>query len=155
MLLCNDAAGYSLVTGISQGSRAKDALQPYRSQEGVHQPVHLVGWKQIPTLQNSRRQIGDHHKMLLEHFAQDITEAIIIFQAADLGDHSKSLKSFIVQFVYEGEVWVGDNHIGQLLDISQTVRKTAMVPLAGRSSSSPVNRGHTEWVAPCVHSSPS
>lgn len=93
--------------------------------------------------------------MLLKHLAQDITESIIIVQAANLRYHSESLKSFIVQFVYEGEVWVGDNHIGQLLDISQAMRKTVMVPLVDIPFPSPVIVGHTEWAAPSAHSLPS
>lgn len=155
MLLCNDAAGDSLIQGISQSSRAKDDLQTYRSQKSVHQPVHLVRWKQITALQDTRCQVGDHYKMRLEHFAKDITKSIIIVQAADLGYDSESLKCFIVQFVDEGEVWVGDNNIGQLLYITQAMRKSVMVRLADRSSHSPVIRGHTEWAAPSARSSPS
>lgn len=56
--------------------------------------------------------------MLLEHLAQDVAKTIIIFQAADLGYDTESLEGFIVQFVYERKVWVGDNNKGQLLDIS-------------------------------------
>jgi hypothetical protein len=52
-------------------------------------------------------------------------------------------------------VWVGDNNIGQLLYITQAMRKSVMVLLADRSSHSPVIRGHTEWAVPSARSSPS
>lgn len=127
VLLCNDTAGDSLKQGISHGCRAQDTLQTYRSQERVHQPVHLVRWKQVTALQDTGCQVGDHDKMLLQHLAQDITKSIIIFQAADLGDDTESLESFIVQFVYERQMWIGDNNIGQLLYISQAVRETGVM----------------------------
>lgn len=72
--------------------------------------------------------------MFLQHLAKDITESIIIIQAANLGDHSKPLEGFIVQFVDEGQVRVGDHHVGQLLYISQTMCKTVQ-SVSNRDSS--------------------
>lgn len=61
--------------------------------------------------------------MLSQHFFQDITETIIIIEASYLGNHSDPLEGFIVEFVYQSEMRIGNHHIGQLLDISQTMSK--------------------------------
>lgn len=68
--------------------------------------------------------------MLLERLAEYITESVIIGEAADFGHHSESLKGFIVQFVDEGQVRVGDDHVGKLLYISETMRKAIWDALA-------------------------
>lgn len=63
--------------------------------------------------------------MLLQHLAEHIAEPIIVVQTADLGDHAEPLKRFIVQFINEGKMWVRHDDVGQLLDISETMRETS------------------------------
>lgn len=96
----------------------------YRSQKRVHQTVHLVRRRKVSALQHTHRQIGDHHQVLSQHLLEYITEPIIVFQAPDLRHHAGLLKRFVVQLVYEGEVWVGHHHIGQLLNVSQSMRQS-------------------------------
>lgn len=62
--------------------------------------------------------------MLFESLSKYIAESIIIVEAADFGNDPESLKSFIVQFVDQRKMWVGDNHIGQLLYITETMGKS-------------------------------
>jgi len=61
--------------------------------------------------------------MFSQHFLENITEPIIVFETPDLGNNTGLLKRFVVQFVYEGEMRVGNHHIGQLLNVSQTMCK--------------------------------
>lgn len=56
--------------------------------------------------------------MLLEHSLEDITEPIIIFEAPNFWHDPNRLEGFIVQFIHEGEMRVGNHHIRQLLDVS-------------------------------------
>lgn len=59
--------------------------------------------------------------MLFQRFPKNVTKSVIIIQAANFGYHSESFKRFIVQFIDKGQVRVGDDHIGKLLDISQAM----------------------------------
>lgn len=63
--------------------------------------------------------------MLFQHVTKNITKSVIIIQAADFGYHSESFKRLIVQFVNKRQVRVGDDDIGKLLDISQTMCNSA------------------------------
>lgn len=74
--------------------------------------------------------------MLLEHLAKHITELVVILQIADLGDHTETLKGFIVQLVNEGEVRVGYDNVGKLLDVSKTMRKSGESQFSNQSISS-------------------
>lgn len=70
--------------------------ETYRSQKGIHEFVHLVRWHEITTLQDSHRQVGDHHQVLSQRFSQDITEPIIVIQTADLRDHPQPFECLII-----------------------------------------------------------
>ena len=50
--------------------------------------------------------------MLFESLSKYIAKSVIIVEAADFGNDPESLKSFIVQFVDQRKMWVGDNHVG-------------------------------------------
>lgn len=96
----------------------------YRSQKGVHQPVHLVRWSEVATLQHSHRQIWNCNQMLSQHFFESLTEHIIVLQASNLRDYPELLKGFVVEFVYKGDMGVGNHNVGQLLDVPQTMGET-------------------------------
>lgn len=66
--------------------------------------------------------------MILERVAKNITKPIIVVQSSDLGHDPKPFKCLVVEFIYEGEVWVRNHHIWQFLDISQTVRNPVHDP---------------------------
>jgi hypothetical protein len=59
---------------------------------------------------------------LFEHLAV----AVIVVDGADLGDSAKALKGAQVRFVYVGEVGIGDDDVGQGLDIAQAVGKSGL-----------------------------
>lgn len=63
--------------------------------------------------------------MLLQHVTKNVTKPVIIIQAADFRYHSESFKRLIVQFVNKRQMRVGDDDIGKLLDISQTMCNSA------------------------------
>ena len=74
MLLCNDATGYSLLDYPYQPKKSpRDQLSTarltYRSQESVHESIHLFWMHEITTFENSHRQIGNHHQMFFQHIA--------------------------------------------------------------------------------------
>ena len=59
--------------------------------------------------------------MLLERLLQDLAILVVVLERADLGHAAESLKGAQVQLVDMGEVRVGDDDIGQRLDVTQAV----------------------------------
>ena len=49
--------------------------------------------------------------MLFESLSQNVTEPVIIFEAANFGDNTESFKGFVVEFVDERKVRVRDNDV--------------------------------------------
>jgi hypothetical protein len=74
--------------------------------------------------------------MLRQCLFQDLAVAIVVLDCTNLGDATEALKGAQVGFVDMGEVGVGDDDVGQGLDIAQTVGKSR------RSETQP--RGHVQ-----------
>lgn len=92
--------------------------------------------------------------MLFQRLPQDVAKPVIVVETADLRNHVKLLERFVVEFVYEGEVRVGDHNVGQLLNVTQAVRNPGFAEIV-RSFSASVLSGITESAALCARSWPS
>jgi hypothetical protein len=61
--------------------------------------------------------------MLCQRFLEDLAVAVIVFDCANLGDATEALEGAQVGFVYMGEVGIGDDNVGQSLDVAQPMGK--------------------------------
>lgn len=93
----------------------------YRPQHRVHELVRLFGPHQAAHFEHANGEAGDDGGMLLERLLQDLAILVVVLERADLGHAAESLKGAQVQLVDMGEVRVGDDDIGQRLDVTQAV----------------------------------
>jgi hypothetical protein len=70
--------------------------------------------------------------VLCQCLFQNLAVAIVVLDCANLGDATEALKGAQVGLVYMGEVGVGDDNVGQGLDIAQTVGKSRVSGLQAR-----------------------
>jgi hypothetical protein len=70
--------------------------------------------------------------MLGQCLFQNLAVAIVVLDCANLGDATEALKGAQVGLVYMGKVGVGDDNVGQGLDIAQTVGKSRMLEMQAR-----------------------
>jgi hypothetical protein len=95
--------------------------EAYRSEHGVHEPVRLLGLHEPLHLEHANGQTGYNGGMLFERLFQYFAIAIIVIQRPDLLDTTEALKGSMIELVDVGEVRVGDDDIGESLDVAQTM----------------------------------
>ena len=87
----------------------------------MNELVRLLGPHQGAHLEHANGQSGYDGGMFSQRLLQDLAVVVIVVERADLWDAAKALKGTQIQLVDVGEVRVGDDDIGQRLDIAQTV----------------------------------
>lgn len=99
MLLGDDTAGDALQEAWRQSLVVLwEAMKGkiYRSQESVHEFIHLCGTHQVLTLEYPHRQPRDDGQVLPQRVADDFAIAVIIIDGSDLSNATEGLKSFVI-----------------------------------------------------------
>ena len=69
--------------------------------------------------------------MLCQRFFEDFAVTVVVFNCANFGDATEALEGAQVGLVYVGEVGIGDDDVGQSLDVAQTVGKSGVSGMEG------------------------
>jgi hypothetical protein len=124
MLLGNDTSGYALLT---LACVRRGQAMPYRSQHRRHKLVCLLGLHQAAHFQHADGQARYHGGMLGQGFFQHLAVLLVVLQRPNLGHFSEALKSSQVRLVDVGKVRVCYHDVGQGLDVTQAVGKSAVL----------------------------
>lgn len=122
MLLRNHSPGYAL-SPVNRTDRTCRASGTYGSEQCIHEPIRLLRLHETLTFNDTHRKLRYHGEVLLQRLADDCAESVIVLHRPYLPHSSQSLKGFVIQLIYVGHVWVGHDHIGQCLHVSQSVRE--------------------------------
>lgn len=93
----------------------------YRSEHGGHEAVGCLGLDKAADLEDANGEAGDDGGMFGQGVLQDVAVAVVVVEGLDDGDAAKALKSAQVALVDVGKVGVGDNDVGERLDVAQAV----------------------------------
>ena len=69
--------------------------------------------------------------MFLERLSDNLAKGVVVLDILDKWYSTKCIECFFVQFVHMGHVWVPQDHVGQCLKISKSVREAYATALPG------------------------
>lgn len=98
--------------------------RPYRSQHCGHELVRLLGLHEAAHLQHANGQAGYDGGVLGQGLLQHLAVLLVVLERANLGHAAKALKGAQVRLVHMGEMRVGDDDVGQSLDVTKAVRQS-------------------------------
>jgi hypothetical protein len=122
MLLRNDSARDALLWISDDACTA--CSKSYRSQHSSHELVRFLGLHETAHLEHANGQARYHSRVLGQGLLEYLAVVFVVFERADLGHTTKALKGSQVRLVHMCEVRICYYHVGQRLNVAETVRKS-------------------------------
>ena len=122
MLLCDDASRDALEES-EQRSGLGMIGQTYRSQHSGHELVCFLRCHEAANLKDANGQARDDSGMLGQGLVEHLAVSLVVLKRADGGNATEAFEGTQVELVNVGQVGIGNDDVGQRLDIAQTVGK--------------------------------
>lgn len=111
-------------------------VKSYGAQHGRHELVGFLWLDEASHLQDACCETGYDGRVLGQRLLEHLAILVIVLQRAYFGYATKALKGAQVGFVDMGKMGIGDDDVGQGLDIAKTMGEPAESQqdvLAGRA----------------------
>lgn len=105
-----------------------------RPQHGGHELVRFLCSHEPTNLEHANGQTRNDGGMLGQGFFQQLTVTLIVLEGPDFGHATEALKGTQIQLVDMGKVRVGNDDVGQRLDVTEAMGKPVECQQSGRKS---------------------
>lgn len=98
-----------------------EAARYARSQYGVHEAVELLRVHQVAALEDALGELGYDGEVAPEVLADELAQAIVVVERLDLLEAAEGVEGVVVEVVDMVDVAVGDDDVGEALDVAEAV----------------------------------
>lgn len=108
--------------GVSESVPCSRLETTYRSEQGAHESVELLGGHEAAALEHAHGELGDDDEVGAQHAGELGAEAVIVVEGLDLAYAAEQVEGVVVELVDVADVRVRHHDVRKPLHVPQPVR---------------------------------